>query len=58
MFKDGRTRAIAKDPSVGGMLDMKFLGGLHGVAIEVTDNKSIKIFGLVPQIRVATPIIR
>ena len=40
------------------MLDMKFLGGLHGVAIGLTDNKSIKIFGLGPQTRVATPIMR
>lgn len=36
------------------MLDMKLLGGLHEVAIGVTDNKSIKIFGLEPQTRVAT----
>ena len=27
------------------MLDMKFLGGLHGVAIGLPDNKSIKNFG-------------
>ena len=36
------------------MLDMNFLGGLHGVAIGVMDVKSIKIFGLGPKTRVPT----
>ena len=43
------------DVMIGGMLDIKFLGSLHGVAIGITDNKSIKNFGLGSQTRVATP---
>ena len=31
---------------IGGMLDMKFLGGLHGVAIGVMDDKSIIFWGV------------
>ena len=48
------TKACQVELGLGEMLDMKFLGGLHGVAIGVMDDKSIIFLGLGPKIKVPT----